>query len=86
MSNEEIAAQISRAPNAKSLEEMLDELVPHHQFTIYQSHSRHYPSVLYRVSVEGHGPNVHIARQTMCEGTFWDIRATLARFYQELPE
>ncbi|MCA3418107.1 MAG: hypothetical protein INF88_04330 [Roseomonas sp.] len=86
MSNVEIARRVSRAPNATALEELLDELVPDHEFSIYQSHSRHYPSVLYRVRVEGQGTNVRMARTTICEGSFWDIRATLARHFEGLPD
>jgi hypothetical protein len=86
MSNLEIAARISRAPNAKTLEEILDDLAPQHEFSIYQSQSRHYPSVLYRVRVEGQGSNVRMARTTICEGSFWDIRATLVRHFEELPD
>ena len=86
MNNLEIAARISRAPNAKTLEEMLDDLAPQHEFSIYRSHSRHYPSVLYRVRVEGQGSNVRMARTTICEGSFWDIRAELARHFEGLPD
>lgn len=86
MSNLEIARRVSRAPNTTALEELLDELAPNHEFSIYQSQSRHFPSVLYRVRVEGQGPNVRMARTTICEGSFWDIRATLARHFEGLPD
>jgi hypothetical protein len=29
---------------------------------------------------------VRMARTTICEGSFWDIRATLARHFEGLPD
>ena len=86
MTNQEIAARVARAPNVKALEEMLDQLAPGHKFSVYRSGSRHYPSVLYRCRVVGQGKNVAMARTTICEGSFWDIRATLAQYFEELPD
>lgn len=85
MSNPEIARRISRAPNFKTLHGILDQIVPDHGFRFGHSSSRRYPTVLYRFRVEGQGSNVRMARTTICEGSFWDIRAALAQHFEELP-
>lgn len=77
MINKETAAKISRAPNFKALHKILDQMAPKHDFSIYRSQSRQYPSVLYR------GPGKWT---TICEGSFLDIRATLAQHFERLPD
>ena len=86
MTNLQIAERISRAPNFKTLHGFLDQMAPDHEFRFDHSHSRHYPSVLYRVRVEGRGSNVRMATTTICEGSFWDIRAALVQHFEELPD
>lgn len=86
MSNPEIARRISRAPNFKTLLGILDDLAPGHDFSVFRGGSRHYPSVLYRGKIKRQGKSARLHLTTICEGSFWDIRAALVQHFGGVPK